>query len=457
MDENNTPGGDKNKIPNDENNNRVDFDSFKLDADSRDEGNLDEPEMPPESIDDSFDGDADSFGSSKKIDVVFSSPEVPESDKGEVINLKDSSEKAESKTPASDGLVDTEIEPSTVATPMEQGGSTLDKELKDEASVEAEPSTVATGPPSLAVAPSSRISDKKRLIIIASAAVAAILVVALAWMLSTRGVKEDTSQNNTAVEQPAPVEAPKLNLGVTSIDGTVELMRGETAWQPLEVGSQIQEGDTVRTGDSSRAVLALENGALARLDENTTVLIKSLATDLVEIENVEGRVYSRVVPGEGKYQVQMSDVAYEALGTSFITFKSLGENGVQVFHGSVRVDGVDENIAEGQQYHRASNDVSLAGKVSELDIDKLTDDEFIAWNRTEDEKNPALADSLGVLTKIKERGEEIEREEQEKAQLEEERKRQAAEQAERERREAEEREARENEEDDDEEGDSEDE
>ena len=56
-------------------------------------------------------------------------------------------------------------------------------------------------------------------------------------------------------------------------------------------------------------------------------------------------------------------------------------------------------------------DTSLQGKVTDINIDSLIDNEFIAWNATEDEKDAAFKDKLGILPSIKKRAEEKKAEE----------------------------------------------
>jgi len=78
-----------------------------------------------------------------------------------------------------------------------------------------------------------------------------------------------------AAEECAPVVGH-----VVSIDGQVEVQRGDNQfWVSAALDQSLCERDTVRTGPRSRAAVMLINGAVLRLDQETTVHLVDIAED----------------------------------------------------------------------------------------------------------------------------------------------------------------------------------
>ena len=78
-----------------------------------------------------------------------------------------------------------------------------------------------------------------------------------------------------------------------SVQGNVEVRRaGQTQWQPVRLNDGYCAGDRVQVGERSRAVVALVNQPILRLDQNTTITfggVKDERTSLIEL--VRGALY----------------------------------------------------------------------------------------------------------------------------------------------------------------------
>lgn len=325
-----------------------------------------------------------------------------------------SSTDTESQAPEPDLTPDT---PETSTTPddSEAAGaehSPTDADSNPTVSVEAEPATGTGIPPGQEPTPvseqlaaddsttspvASPQRDMKRTIILAIIAVAVIVSAAIVFWLALKPADTEERQGSVA----APVEQPKLGVAISVADGTVEFSLDDGAWQPLTNESQLSEGTTVRTGEGSRTVLALDDGSAVRLDALSSIKLASLAADNIRIDHLSGSVYSRVVPSERTYTVNVDDTSYQALGTAFVTIKTESENGVQVMQSSVKASGTESTIGEGKQYYKTSGNPGLEGKVTDIDLGSLAGNEFITWNLSEDEKDAKFKDKLGVLANIK--------------------------------------------------------
>jgi len=65
---------------------------------------------------------------------------------------------------------------------------------------------------------------------------------------------------------------------IATIEGRVEYQRNNTAdWLPAALERELCQGDSVRIGERSRAVVALANEAVLRLDQNTTIQLVNVS------------------------------------------------------------------------------------------------------------------------------------------------------------------------------------
>jgi tetratricopeptide (TPR) repeat protein len=81
-----------------------------------------------------------------------------------------------------------------------------------------------------------------------------------------------TTAGFTAEPRECPDPAGKL----ISIQGSVDYRVGDD-WRRAETGQELCDRDAVRTGQNSRAAIQLADGAVLRLDENTTLVLADVA------------------------------------------------------------------------------------------------------------------------------------------------------------------------------------
>lgn len=246
--------------------------------------------------------------------------------------------------------------------------------------------------------PTAKAPGKRRVTVALLAVVAVLMMAVAAVLLMNQGSAEPGGQSTNQQSASEPV---RLGVAVTVADGTVEYAKSDD-WKALTTDGSIKlvEGMLVRTGDDSRAVLTLDDGSAVRLDANTVVRLVSLIADAVVIEQIEGNVYSRVVPSDRKYTIETDGTTYQALGTAFMTMKNEDTDGVQVFESSVKVGGVESAVPAGKQYYVANQNSALHGKLVGIDLADLVSNKFVAWNVAEDKKDTNFRDKLGVLDKF---------------------------------------------------------
>lgn len=332
---------------------------------------------------------------SEQKDEMNQQPDATdEPDKGEVLE-----ENNESDQPAEPTEQDEPVEEEAmVANPAEVEDEVPGSEpvAVDEALVQS-PLEVETTEETISAIPTK--SGKKKMIIVVVLVLLALAAAAAVWWLMQDRLVSKATGDKKIVESTI---VQRMGASLASVSGVVEYSMQPDVWQEVKDGTvKLEEGNSVRTNDNGRAVLALEDGSEVRLDGGTTVKLASLANDDIKIEQVAGKIYSRVVTSERKYSVLVDSVVYEAMGTAFVTTKSQTENGVIVIESKVRASGLDKPVEQGKQYFHASKDKKLKGVITDADIRQLAEDGFVEWNLSEDEKKEQFKDKLGVLAEVK--------------------------------------------------------
>lgn len=244
-------------------------------------------------------------------------------------------------------------------------------------------------------------SGNKKLLVLLAGMIALLAASGvLAWFVIS-GTQLRTDELNQTTD--SSVVKPKMGAILSVVDGTVEYSEDGKNWMPASTSTQLEEGYYIRTGESSRAVIMTDDGSAIRLDGNTTVILESLRADEVRIEQVEGKLYSRVVPSDRSYQVIVGETVYEALGTAFVTINKEQINGVQVYQSSVRSNAVNSTIEEGYQFYKEAANEELKEKITRLDFDSLSEDGFVEWNISQDEGEEEYSQRLGVLADLKQK------------------------------------------------------
>lgn len=251
-------------------------------------------------------------------------------------------------------------------------------------------------PSPVIVTKKKRISSKKAKILI-SLIIACLIGAGVFMYLMLRD--EDADQQITANQEQT--QNMQFGVAVGMLEGSVQYSTDDTTWQELKSDTDLKEGDSVKTGDSSKVVLLIDDGSAVRLDAGTEVNLKSLATEDVRIDNVKGQVYTRVVASESRrFGVYADGELYLAKGTAYRTISTDAEKGVQVFHSKVEVGTKQTEVGEGNAFFTKSGTKEKEGVVSALDVEALKDDSFIKWNAEQDKSEQAFADKLGVLVDI---------------------------------------------------------
>lgn len=237
-------------------------------------------------------------------------------------------------------------------------------------------------------------------IAIASIGIAVLAVFALVafFVMDREESNYEQTSSNEVIEEPEE-KLVELASAITIIEGTVEKSEDGQTWSTAAAGDNIKVGEYLRTLNDSRAVMLLDDGSAIRLAGNSQVKLSVSDANTTDIMLISGEVYARVVESDTRtFAVVTENERFVAKGTAYSTSTDGTKDDLEVYQSKVLVDSQNLDVDEGNKYDTGSKE-----KTS-LDLDKLTDDEFISWNKEQDEKNTNFKDKLGVLdiAKVKE-------------------------------------------------------
>lgn len=196
----------------------------------------------------------------------------------------------------------------------------------------------------------------------------------------------------------------KLEVKAAAIEGTVEYrVAYEHPWERVQRGMSFGEGAQLRSADGSRAEFVIGDGSVVRLNSSSSITLTKLAPRHIIVENTGGELYARVAENSKRqFQVRAGSATYEARGTAYRTFNTDAKEGVEVYHGSVAVLGVQADgaviVEQGQRYFVADTDTGLVHTANTIAQTELSEDDFLRWNSERDRRN--FANAMGVLEDI---------------------------------------------------------
>lgn len=231
-------------------------------------------------------------------------------------------------------------------------------------------------------------SNKKQLLLAGLAGFFAIALIGGGVFIAQRRTDEaDTSQ-----------EQILLAANLAFSDGEVSIkLEGEDRWVEAKQDDVLHQGDMIKTGEESRAVLEIDNGDAIRLDSSTEVKLASLVPSDVVVENIEGQVYSRVMESDSNtYTVRAENLQVKALGTAYTVSndQEKGKVTVGVVQSNVELSKDSTEVKEGKKaLYDVEND-----KLELKDIEKKElETDFMKWNK---EKDQEKGFDVGVMTDL---------------------------------------------------------
>lgn len=134
---------------------------------------------------------------------------------------------------------------------------------------------------------------------------------------------------------------------VTKLVGTLNLVEGKS-WHLLSKNAIIKVNQRIKTAKNSKAELTFSDGKIVRLSENTDVtLIKSKKEEHSIIKILTGKLWSNIKNvGSGRFAVQGPTAVLAVMGTTFEVEAEPKQTDLSVFEGSVGVQQPNEKVEE---------------------------------------------------------------------------------------------------------------
>ncbi len=174
---------------------------------------------------------------------------------------------------------------------------------------------------------------------------------------------------------PSP-EIFRLQAGVQYLSGTAwKLVDGRKT--EIREKDILSENDVISTDPQSRLVLALDDGSIVRLDENTTLALSELKPEKISLNNQTGTVFARVQKDPlHKFLILAKNITVESSGTAFLV-ENTDEVKVLVYESAVRISTPSGQPAEVKNQQQWSESQTAPKKI---DTKKLASREFAEWS-----------------------------------------------------------------------------
>lgn len=183
-------------------------------------------------------------------------------------------------------------------------------------------------------------------------------------------------------------ELTNLVAEIASFKGTVILTRaGEEI--AVQVGTHLESGDNIKTGEESEASIEFYSGSRAALDEHSELTIEQADIDeknwkkqVVRLKLEGGRVWSRILKlldADSEFDVEYKGVIATVRGTAFLV-TGVGEGMiVDEFDDVIGIEGsVTGTVSEGFSFNlNTKNPVSDLRSVIHPTPDEVRNDAFI--------------------------------------------------------------------------------
>lgn len=227
----------------------------------------------------------------------------------------------------------------------------------------------------------------------------------------------------TSEVKPEENMAKVLNLKLAESKGDVTINFENKGYEKAITDSILHQGDKIKTGDQSYAILKFEDNSLIRLGVQTEIILQNLTEDNILLEQTMGRTYHNLNK-QNKYQIKYANVSISSLGTKFefITNEKTSYLAILDFVNKVNVVIYDNNdiLLAGRLDANEKALIDLKAvkkdmfKIENFDPQTLIKEDWYKWNFDLDkgltanlQEEPSFStttESLELATEVKESG-----------------------------------------------------
>ncbi|MFP2912972.1 FecR domain-containing protein, partial [Pyxidicoccus sp. 3LFB2] len=118
------------------------------------------------------------------------------------------------------------------------------------------------------------------------------------WFIFLRQPPPPPPPPPAPVAVEAPVAKKPLELEITEVSGTVEVLHSDGTWKPATVGTALRRNEKVRTQDGSYAMLIGGEAVEVRMEPGTEISVEELTESVSRILLASGMATAVVRPGQ---------------------------------------------------------------------------------------------------------------------------------------------------------------
>ncbi|HEY6271582.1 MAG TPA: FecR domain-containing protein [Terriglobales bacterium] len=176
---------------------------------------------------------------------------------------------------------------------------------------------------------------------------------------------------------------------VESLSGALYRV-GVSGEQALKIGDELQEGENVRTGDDSRAMLRLGDGSLVEMNERAQFAVSMARRDTTVALDRGDIIVQAAKRQRGHLYVIAKDCRVSVTGTVFSVNSGIKGSRVSVIEGEVRVAG-----PSGSRVLHPGDQLSTSASVTPVPVTKE-----ISWSQNADKHLAMLAEFVHLANKL---------------------------------------------------------
>jgi hypothetical protein len=216
--------------------------------------------------------------------------------------------------------------------------------------------------------------NKKKIFVIGGIVTFLLLVIGAAIYFAPRITSRLAQTTQVEVAAPTATPVPVVaSAKVTYLEGTAWIL-SEGVNTPIYEDDEIEEGNTIETGEESKLTLSLEGGSILRLGPATKVVLTNLDSLDLAFSEEAGSLFAYVEKGVGRFVVAAGEVSVEAVGTAFSVERE-EEVQVNVYESSVKVKEkeTETNVEENSTWVQGTEAPET------LNSTEVANDNFLQW------------------------------------------------------------------------------
>lgn len=209
-------------------------------------------------------------------------------------------------------------------------------------------------------------------------------------------------EKNNLDEQENPSSSSSAPSAILTLaEGRVLYQAPGGELKTASVNSELKEGYGLKVEGVGKTTLNLPDGSIVRLGPDTSITLNTLKDGEIEIQNNLGDVYARVAKTDNKFSVKVGAVSFSSLGTAYEVINTPTVKGVKVFQSNVKMSdekGKETSLAQGKKYYLLKTaNKKLEKVVLNITMAEIKGDNFVMWNKGEDEASGKFGAEMGIL------------------------------------------------------------